>query len=72
MMTMLDSGVNEIAVRKSAQTGFTTLLIDGQFDFLVGQEGTGTLLDLFSGRLMQLLVAALASDSTLAKRRYDG
>jgi phage terminase large subunit GpA-like protein len=27
MMTMLDSGVNEIAVRKSAQTGFTTLLM---------------------------------------------
>jgi phage terminase large subunit GpA-like protein len=27
MMTMLDSGINEIAVRKSAQTGFTTLLM---------------------------------------------
>lgn len=26
-MTMLESGVNEIAVRKSAQTGFTTLLM---------------------------------------------
>jgi phage terminase large subunit GpA-like protein len=27
LMTMLDSGHNEIAVRKSAQTGFTTLLL---------------------------------------------
>lgn len=62
----------EILLVWSLTHGFTTLLIDGQFDFLVGQEGTGTLLDLFSGRLMQLLVAAVAPDPALAKRRYDG
>ena len=62
----------EILLVWSLTHGFTTLLIDGQFDFLVGQEGTGTLLDLFSGRLMQLLVAAVAPDPALAKRPYDG
>lgn len=62
----------EILLVWSLTHGFTMLLIDGQFDFLVGEAGTGTLLDLFSGRLMQLLVAAVAPDPALAKRRYDG
>ncbi|OYW97679.1 MAG: hypothetical protein B7Z14_17010 [Bosea sp. 32-68-6] len=62
----------EILLAWSVTHGFTTLLIDGQFDFLVGEDGGEDLLALFSQRLMRLLGAALAPDAALANRGHDG
>lgn len=62
----------EILLAWSVTHGFTTLLIDGQFDFLVGEDGGEAMLDLFSQRLMRLLGAALAPDAALANRGHDG
>lgn len=49
----------EILFTWSVTHGFTTLFIDGQFDFLVGEEGHDAMVALFSERLMTLLVEAL-------------
>lgn len=61
----------------SVTHGFTTLLIDGQLDFLAEEGGREVLLGLYSRQLMAILIAALRTldlppPEALAKPRGDG
>jgi AcrR family transcriptional regulator len=61
----------------SVTHGFTTLLIDGQLDFLAEEGGREVLLRLYSRQLVALLIAALRTldlppPEALAKPRRDG
>jgi AcrR family transcriptional regulator len=49
----------EILFVWSVPHGFATLLIDGQFDFLVGEGGRAALIELFSRQLMAMLIATV-------------
>lgn len=55
----------------SVTHGFSTLLIDGQLDFLAGEAGRDAMLDRHAGTLMHLLVAAVADGEGLAKAAGD-
>ncbi len=55
----------------SVTHGFSTLLIDGQLDFLAGEAGRAAMLDLYANRLVRLLVAAVADGEGLAKAPGD-
>jgi AcrR family transcriptional regulator len=61
----------------SVTHGFTTLLIDGQLDFLAEEEGREVLLGLYSRQLVAILIAALRTldlppPEALAKPPGDG
>lgn len=61
----------------SVTHGFTTLLIDGQLDFLAEEGGREVLLGLYSRQLVAILIAALRTldlppPEALAKPRGDG
>ena len=62
----------EILFVWSVTHGFTTLFIDGQFDFLVDDSGRAAMVSLFADRLMTLLIDALPPDRALANRGQDG
>ncbi len=55
----------------SVTHGFSTLLIDGQLDFLAGEAGRDAMLDRHAGKLARLLVAAVADGGGLAKPAGD-
>ena len=55
----------------SVTHGFSTLLIDGQLDFLAGEGGRKAMVELYAGELVRLLVAAVADGEGLAKMRGD-
>lgn len=44
----------------SVTHGFSTLLIDGQLDFLAGEGGRPAMVELYANRLVRLLVGSLA------------
>ncbi len=56
----------------SVTHGFSTLLIDGQLDFVAGEAGRDGLVALYSQRLVALLVSALAPPAGLTKAHGDG
>ncbi|MDP3410576.1 TetR/AcrR family transcriptional regulator [Bosea sp. (in: a-proteobacteria)] len=62
----------EILFVWSVTHGFTTLFIDGQFDFLVDDSERASMVSLFADRLMTLLVAALPPTTRLANPEHDG
>lgn len=62
----------EILFVWSLTHGFTTLFIDGQFDFLVDDSERASMVSLFADRLMTLLVAALPPTTRLANPEHDG
>ncbi len=55
----------------SVTHGFSTLLIDGQLDFLAGEAGRDAMLERHAGKLVRLLVAAVADGEGLAKPAGD-
>lgn len=55
----------------SVTHGFSTLLIDGQLDFLAGEAGRDAMLERHANRLVRLLVAAVADGEGLAKPADD-
>jgi len=62
----------EILFVWSVTHGFTTLFIDGQFDFLVDDSERASMVSLFADRLMTLLIAALPPTTRLANLERDG
>jgi len=62
----------EILFVWSVTHGFTTLFIDGQFDFLVDDRERASMVSLFADRLMTLLVAALPPTTRLANPEHRG
>ncbi|WP_181832470.1 TetR/AcrR family transcriptional regulator [Bosea caraganae] len=61
-----DPDLAEILLVWSVTHGFTTLLLDGQLDFLAGTAGREALLKLHSERLVVLLISALRSSDPSA------
>lgn len=72
-----DPDLAEILFVWSVTHGFTTLLLDGQLDFLAEQKGQDAVRALYSRRLMDLLAAALQQSAVppgkgLAKAKARG
>lgn len=61
----------EILFAWSVTHGFTTLFIDGQFDFLIDETERAGMVGLFAQRLMALLIGALAPIPSLANLQHD-
>ncbi len=61
----------EILFAWSVTHGFTTLFIDGQFDFLVDEAERAGMVGLFAQRLMALLIGALPPMPSLANPQHD-
>lgn len=62
-----DPDLAEILFVWSVTHGFTTLLLDGQLDFLAGAEGRDALLKLHSERIVALLTSALRASDVSAR-----
>jgi AcrR family transcriptional regulator len=55
----------------SVTHGFSTLLIDGQLDFLTGEAGRPAMVELYATKLVHLLLGSLGGGSGLANRSGD-